>query len=198
MPRQKLLEWCVENQAFGARLLKEWTGIDVDCNVIDIHKVCKGSNIRMLWRCVDCNEIWDVRIHDRTSYMTGCRHCREKERSSRTRKATTHKGNNDLLTWCNSHGEYGEYLKREWTGINPEGEYSAMDKVAKGSGKPFIWRCSRCNTLWPAAPYRRTGKNKSGCPKCNTKSTSYPEQFLYHSLKCVFPDAVSRGKFHGV
>ena len=106
--------------------------------------------------------------------------------------------NNNLLTWCDAHGEYGEYLKSEWTGINTAGQYFAMDKVAKGSSKPFIWRCNRCGNPWPVAPSRRTGKNKSGCPKCNTRSTSYPEQFIYHSLKCLFPNAVSRGKFRDV
>lgn len=198
MAHKKLLDWCAENNGFGERLLKEWTGVDVDGNSVDINQVYKGSNKRMQWKCIDCNELWSVRIHDRTGYMTGCRHCREAERSERTRKATTRKGDNDLLTWCNNHGEYGKYLMREWTGYDSDGKYHAMDEVAKGSSKEFSWRCSICDNPWPAAPSRRTGKNKNGCPHCNTRSTSYPEQFLYHSLKCVFPDAVSRDKFHGV
>lgn len=198
MAHKKLSDWCAENGDFGERLLKEWTGIDVDGNSVDINQVCKGSNIRMQWKCLDCGDIWYVRIHDRTGYMTGCRKCREAERSSRTMKATTHKGNNDLLTWCNNHGEYGKYLKNEWTGFTPDGNYYAMNAVAKGSSKFFIWRCNRCDTNWPAKPNSRTGKNKSGCPKCNKRSTSYPEQFFYHSLKCLFPDAISRGKFQGV
>lgn len=198
MLRQKLIEWCAENGKFGERLLKEWTGIDVDGNTVDVNQVYKGSNKRMQWKCLDCGETWDVRIHDRTGYMTGCRHCREAERSERTRSATTNSGNNDLLTWCNNHGEYGAYLKREWTGYNPEGKHFPIDEVAKGSSKPFIWRCSRCGEEWPTTPSSRTGKNKRGCPACNKRSTSYPEQFLYHSLKCVFPDAISRGKYQGV
>ena len=166
MAHKKLLDWCAENNGFGERLLKEWTGVDVDGNTVDINQVHKGSNWRMQWKCLDCGKIWSVRIHDRTSYKTGCRHCREAERSERARKAATHnihnncvKGSNDLLTWCNNHGEYGQYLKREWTGFDSTGNYFAMDEVAKGSGKPFVWRCCKCElrleftipTIWISA-----------------------------------------------
>lgn len=197
MARVKLIDWCAENSDFGKRLLAEWTGIDEYGNKVELNSITRGSKKRMKWKCFKCGNVWEVSVKDRTYYKTICRKCTDEARSERTRKATTHRGKNDLLTWCNSHGEYGEYLKREWTGFNPQGEYFAMDEVSKGSSKPFIWKCNRCLNEWPAAPSQRTGKSKRGCSECNKRSTSYPEQFLYHSLKCIFPDAISRGKFQG-
>ena len=33
---------------------------------------------------------------------------------------------------------------------------------------------------------------KQGCPYCNTRGTSYQEQFIYHSLKQIYPSAENR------
>ena len=34
-----LLEWCKQNIEQGNRILKEWTGIDIENNNIDINKI---------------------------------------------------------------------------------------------------------------------------------------------------------------
>lgn len=40
--------------------------------------------------------------------------------------------------------------------------------------------------------YKRTG-----CPFCNKRGTSYPEQFLYRSLKQLYPQTINRGRYQG-
>ena len=181
----------------NAQLMSEWDWEQNNELGLFPDRLTYGSNKKCWWQCKDGHK-WYVSPHNRTGYTTGCPQCSEINRSNRSRISSTRTGENDLLTWCNNHGEYGEYLKKEWTGFTPEGKQFAMGEVARGSSKSFVWRCNRCEAEWAATPGNRTGKNKSGCPECNKRSTSYPEQFLYHSLKCVFPDAISRGKFHGV
>lgn len=197
MARKLLVDWCLENGEFGEQLLSQWTGEDINGNFIDINNVSKGANIRLKWHCSKCQKDWVANLHHRTSDKTGCKNCSNLSRSMRTRNATTHKGINDLLTWCNSHGEYGKYIKEEWTGIAINGEKISIEDIAKGSSKKVIWKCNICGEEWKASPSQRTGKNKSGCSSCNTRSTSYPEQFIYYSIKQIFPDAVSRGKYKG-
>ena len=197
MKRETLVDWCNHEGAFGEQLLSEWTGIDEDGNTVLLDTVTKGSHRRMKWYCKNCNKPWVVDIHNRTGYRTGCPNCSNNDRSRRTIEATTRVGENDLLTWCNNHGEYGQFLLSEWLGQREDGEYVDIHQVARGSSKPVLWRCSFCTEIFPCKPYSRTGKNKQGCPNCNTRSTSYPEQYIFFSLKTVFPNAISRGKLLG-
>lgn len=172
--RTKLTEWCEQEGAFGEALLSEWTGINEDGQEVSLENVTKGSHQRMLWSCNKCGNKWIVDIHSRTGYHTGCPFCSDRGRSKRTMKATTHTGLNDLLTWCNNHGEYGKHLLGEWLGQTKEGDYVDIHKIARGSNKEVLWRCSYCNESFLCPPSGRTGKNKRGCPNCNTRSTSYP------------------------
>lgn len=41
---------------------------------------------------------------------------------------------------------------------------------------------------------RNRTSHKSGCPYCNVHGISYPEQFIYHSLKQIFPNTENRCK----
>ena len=194
--RTYLKEWCKLQGEFGKRLLGEWTGLDEYDNEVDINKISKGSHTRIKWHCQKCNEVWVVDVHNRTGYHTGCPYCAENSRSSRNMKATTHIGKNDLLTWCKSHGEYGAFLIDEWCGIFENGIAISMEKIARGSSKNVLWKCSYCKEEFYCSPNGRTSTSKRGCPFCNTRSTSYPEQFVYHALKEKYPDAISRGKFN--
>ncbi len=197
LENNSLLKWCEEQGEFGEKIISEWTGLDKDDQEINMNNISKGSHKKMKWRCMKCGNVWITDVHNRTGYKTECPQCREMERSARVQKATTHKGENDLLTWCNSHGEYGQYLLNEWVGKTKEGEKISIDEVARASGKYMQWKCHNCTKIFYSPPSGRTGKYKRGCPNCNTRSTSYPEQFIFYALKSIYKDAVNRGIFKG-
>ncbi len=60
------------------------------------------------------------------------------------------------------------------------------------SNKKLKCICSKGHE-WYAIIANRTF-NKTGCPYCSTYGTSYPEQFIYHSLKQIYPSAENRCK----
>lgn len=51
------------------------------------------------------------------------------------------KGENDLLTWCNDHGEQGQAIIKEWDAS----KNGSMEEYKAGSGKRVYWVCSICN-----------------------------------------------------
>ena len=55
------------------------------------------------------------------------------------------------------------------------------------------WKCNKCHEIWIVSPHSRT-RSKSGCPYCNTIGTSFPEQFIFSSLKQLFPNTKNRQK----
>lgn len=102
-------------------------------------------------------------------------------------------GQNDLTTWCNNHGEQGKRLLQEWTGIDENENPVDINIISYGSYKKMQWKCRDCNNIWEAKVKNRTSGN--GCPQCvNHNGTSYPEQFLYQSLKQIFTEAENRYK----
>ena len=80
----------------------------------------------------------------------------------------------------------------EWTGDCENGQHYKIDEVTRGSHKKFKWRCSKRHE-WSATVNSRTLR-KSGCPYCTNVGTSYLEQFIYHSLKQIYPSAENRCK----
>lgn len=58
------------------------------------------------------------------------------------------------------------------------------------------WRCTNCHNKWLTAINDRVSNN-TGCPYCNKIGTSYPEQFIYLSLREIFPRTINRGKLDG-
>lgn len=60
------------------------------------------------------------------------------------------------------------------------------------SNKKLKCICSKGHE-WYAIIANRTF-NKTGCLYCSTYGTSYPEQFIYHSLKQIYPSAENRCK----
>lgn len=102
------------------------------------------------------------------------------------------KGVNDLESWCLNNGSFGKQLMSEWTGECEDGKHYEIYGVSRGSNKKFKWICSEGHE-WFAKINDRT-KDKTGCPYCSTRGTSYPEQFIYHSLKQIYPSAENRCK----
>ena len=100
-----------------------------------------------------------------------------------------------LHDWCQEHSEFGQQLLQEWTGLDENGNPIEMHEVSYGSNKKVQWKCRRGHT-WITAICSRTSQ-KTGCPYCIPYNTSFPEQFIYHSLKQLFPNIIHRGKYKG-
>lgn len=99
---------------------------------------------------------------------------------------------NSLKSWCLSNDSWGQQLMSEWTGECTDGKHYKIDEVARASGKRFKWICSKGHEWYSTAANRTS--HKTGCPYCNTYGTSYPEQFIYYSLKQIFPNTENRCK----
>ena len=176
-----LKTWCLQNGSWGEQLTQEWTGEVDDKKDVSLDEISFGSGKKAKWKCSQGHE-WYVTINSRTSCKTGCPYCSYDRVSEE----------NSLKTWCLHNGEFGKQLISEWTGEVGDKKDVSLDEVTKASGKKAKWRCSKGHE-WTATINRRTSV-KTGCPFCNTKGTSYPEQFIYHSLKQLFPNTENRCK----
>ena len=99
-------------------------------------------------------------------------------------------GVNDIYTWCQSNGAWGQQLINEWTGLDENNQPISINNIAKTSGRKVKWKCIKGHE-W-IATVRNRAVNKSCCPYCNTAGTSFPEQYLYHALKQLYPNTENR------
>lgn len=177
-----LKTWCLSNGSFGKRLLSEWTGECDDGSHYEIGEVSFGSSHKKFkWRCSKEHE-WFAKVNGRAARKTVCPYC------------SGHRVSNDnrLKTWCLNNGVFGEQLKSEWTGICEDGNTYKIDEASYGSHKKFKWHC-QAGHEWLTTVNGRTAY-KQGCPYCNNQGTSYPEQFIFWSLKQLFPNTETRCK----
>lgn len=63
--------------------------------------------------------------------------------------------------------------------------------VTTGSSKKVWWKCSKGHS-WQSVIANRV--RWSGCPYCNNRSTSFPEQTIFYYCKQIYPEAESRRK----
>ena len=179
--------WCLSHGLFGEQLMSEWTGECEDNQHYNIDQVSFGSNKKFRWKCFEGHE-WFADVVHRTIGRS-CPQCANTNRSEMVSKARL-SDVNSLKAWCLSRGLFGQQLMTEWTGICEDGKHYKIDEVARGSHKKFKWQCSKGHE-WFAKINDRT-KDKTGCPYYSTRGTSYPEQFIYHSLKQIYPSAENR------
>lgn len=193
--KNSLLAWCQANREYGKKLLSEWTGLDENKKPIDINEVTRASRKRVYWKCKEGHE-WLTAIGSRTVDKCGCKICGYKTVSKKIRSKLLRIGENDLLTWCNKSGDLGKLLKEEWTGETEDGNIITMQDITYGNAMIKLkWKCSKGH-VWLCIVRNRTYR-KNCCPYCNPYGTSFPEQFIYHSLKQIFPNSISRGKYQG-
>ena len=184
---ETLDHWCDANGAYGAKLKSEFMGKLWNGELIKINNISKGSHDNAYWKCSnpDCSYVWTARVNDRTSKQRrGCPAC------SRNQLI---KGVNDLETYCHQHPELA-YILEEFTGLDENNKPILASEVARANNKRVYWKCNKCHKRWLTSIGARTGKDKTGCPHCNKIGTSFPEQYIYHSLKQLFPKTQNRQK----
>ena len=176
-----LKTWCLNNGSFGKQLMSEWTSECDDGSHYRIYEVARASNKKFKWVCSNDHE-WFTIVNSRTGQKRGCPYC----------SGIYVSNENSLKSWCLSNGLWGQQLMSEWTGECTDGKHYKIDEVARASEKRFKWICSKGHEWYSTAANRTS--HKTGCPYCNTYGTSYPEQFIYYSLKQIFPNTENRCK----
>lgn len=175
--RKNLYDWCMDNN--NEILISEWLGIDNHGFKISMKEFTYGSHALVQWKCKKCGYIWTKSINQRTCGQ-GCPVCASKVVTNI----------NSLETWCNKNGSFGEELKAQWTGFTDENKPISINDISFASNISVIWKCDKGHN-WSISPNQRTSY-KTHCPKCNSSGTSYPEQFIYWSLRQIYSDAESR------
>lgn len=214
----KLYDWCMEQGERGQRIIEEyvgdvieseditisdeswseWTDISIDNPKEQImNQYTAFSNIEVWWQCKDCKLYYRNMISTRVRLTYGCPKCSVKYRAMVHKENALKKGENDLLTWCKNNGVYGEMLMEEWMEEKNSVELGiTMDSVNCGTYTRAYFKCRKCGYESMKIISSLT-KQKSGCRKCSVTGTSYPEQFIYFSIKQMFEDTMSREKMFG-
>lgn len=171
--------WCLNNGEYGQQLMNEWVGLDENGIKVDMDSISRGSNKKVKWKCSKGHE-WFADLSHRTNNRRCCPYCS----GNKVTKETS------LQEWCKNNGAFGQQLINEWTGLDENNQPISIDSIAKGSHKKVKWKCSKGHE-WYAVIKDRT-YYKSGCPHCCSIGTSYSEQYLYHALKQLYPNAENR------
>lgn len=117
--------------------------------------ISPGSHYEAYWKCTKCGNGWQTAVYNRTGHNhTGCPYCAGKKLA---------KGMNDLATL------YPD-IAAEWDTSRNNGLLPS--DVLPGSNYKAHWKCLKCGNEWQTPVYSRTGKRKSGCPKCKRKAAA--------------------------
>lgn len=189
--------WCNNNGERGKLISKEW---DIELNIsaidipIEISEVsAKESQKKYWWKCSECNNKFKMTPWCRTMSGQGCPKCGIKRRAAYRRREAA-KNSNDLLTWCNNHGEFGSTLEKEWDSEkNMKLHGISINEISQKSSLEASWICSRCGNHYTKMVYKRVALGL-GCTACTRNGTSFPEQVIYRSMLQVFSDTLSRKK----
>ena len=155
--------------------------------------ICYTSHKKVWWTCKQCENDFQMSPASRTLKGSGCSICGHK-RGGIKNHLNSLKNGNDLYSWCINNGKYGEKIIEEWDNQkNKELLGIEISDVSFGYGKKVFWVCGRCKNGFESTVSHRTIVG-SGCKHCNKKSTSFPEQLIYHALKQIYDDTINRGK----
>lgn len=183
---ETLEHWCNTQGEYGQQLKEEFIGRLEDGTPVTLGELSKGSHDKVWWHCSKCEHEWPAAVCRRTNenFKIGCPACGRK---------ICIPGVNDLETYCHQHPKLN-YILEEFTGLDENNQPIKPSEVARASTKKVWFGCNKCHKRWLAAVYCRTYK-KSGCPHCAVgNQTSFPEQFIYHSLLQLFPNIKNRQK----
>ena len=162
---KSLKQWCDENDDFGRRINKEWTGIDINCNYLDINNITYGSHKKMIWKCIEHGHSYKSTIANRVFNKTCCPECCKLYKKTRHNSYIA-TGKNDLYTWCLEHKYYGYTLLEEWIGKDDRGNKLDINNIAYGSNIKAKFKCKVCNNEYYAYIHNRTTRLTS-CPFCS-------------------------------
>ncbi len=152
---------------YNPDLYKEWS-FEKNTN-LNPEDYSPGSG-KIVWWHGDCGHDWRASIYSRCQ-GTNCPYCSGSK---------VLKGFNDL------ESNFPE-LAKEW---DYEKNEVLPDTITTGTHKKYWWKCSRNHSFLMTVNSRT--RHHSGCPICTASSTSFPEQYIYWSLKELFPETQNR------
>lgn len=173
--------FCKKNKEF-MYLLDEFQGITEDKRTIKASEISRASHTKVKWCCKECGYIWYATPNSRTSSHSGCPKCAGNSCIT---------GVNDLETYCKENTKY-LYLLDEFVGKDENGNQIKASEIGKNHYKKIQWKCRKCHRIWSTTSICRL--RGDGCPYCTPVGTSFPEQFIYQSLKQIFPSTENRWK----
>ncbi|MEE1516427.1 MAG: zinc-ribbon domain-containing protein [Lachnospiraceae bacterium] len=190
-----LENWCETHGERGMLIAKEWNrerNLDALGQPLNISDVSANrTRKKYWWKCTGCGNDFQMAINMRTQQGQGCKKCGKKNGGKKNRQNAMKDGN-DLLTWCNSHGNFGSTLSMEWdTDKNMELHGISIAEISQKSSLEVNWICSRCGHPYIKKVYARVALGV-GCPACCRIGTSFPEQVICRSISQVFTDTLSR------
>ena len=162
---QSLYDWCMENGEWGQQLLYEFGDGNNSQQFYDEetgmykspHDFTKGSHKKIKWICEN-NHVFIQSPHSRTGVdkiqRRGCPYCSGKKASKE----------NNLLSWCQSNGDFGQQLINEWTGICDDGKHYEITEVLKSSYRNMLWKCPKGHEWYVKICFRTA--SKTSCPYC--------------------------------
>lgn len=122
-------------------------------NNLSPQEVSFGMRHKVLWKCKNCQHVWQSGIQNRTGKRkSGCLFC--------AGQCVHSDGHNSLLV---THPELAKEMIPELNdGVGP-------DQIMSGSNKKRVWTCKTisetpCGHIWSTHPYVRT--RGIGCPVC--------------------------------
>jgi hypothetical protein len=122
---------------------------------VDLHWLSPGANDMILWRCADCEHMWNAMVNDRVRAGYGCNPCGNR-RSGSKRAALRHE-ESLLYLRPDIAGEFVRCLDRPELGPGD---------MRPGSNRRCEFKCKDCSHIWPTYLPNRT-RLGSGCPECD-------------------------------
>ncbi|KAL3147773.1 hypothetical protein ABBQ32_002507 [Trebouxia sp. C0010 RCD-2024] len=153
---------------------------DYDVNADTPDSVVVQSNIKVGWKCSECDCKWSTSPNARLSKSrSGCPEC-AKNRKTR-KKQTRHP----------TFAECQHPLLPEWDHKRNATQGHFPDNTRLRSGKKVFWLCTHCPAgqehSWPAMPGQRTTGSMSGCPFCAGQAAC-----TCNSLQALYPDIAAK------
>ena len=193
-----LYNWCMKNGDLGQEILEQWTGIQIDKETskilkenVDIKKETFSSHKYFMWKCKKCGTEWSAMLYQRTHNNTGCPgKCLGIKQSIHEKERKVIQGVNDLETYFNSDDNWARQLIQEWLGLDEQGNITNTTRLAINSHGKYWWKCENGHEYTASLSSRIS--HHTGCPQCNFKGTSYPEQYIRWALQQVFSQTASR------
>lgn len=133
--------------------------------------VAEKSGKSAFWKC-NKGHTWTSKISDMSSKHLGCPYCSGRRVSAE----------NNLEKLFPIIANQWDYSKNSFS----------PSEVTAYSSKKAWWLCKKGHS-WQA-PINNRVTNGTGCPFCNNKSTSFPEQALLYYCRQVYKDVISRDK----
>ena len=176
-----LEDWCLQNGDRGQRIINEFNqGNNFPITAKDI---THGSDYKAKFRCNQCKKINIQTVNSKTSTSDSkCKYCTGQKVSEK----------NSLLSWCKSHGEYGELLLQEF--IDGDNDFKP-DEVTYASTKYANFKCSTCGNISRVHVRSKTAKTDIRCKYCDKKQTSFGEQLIFLWLQSQGFEVYNHYKF---